>query len=140
LFDRIDYRTLSLEQDTRRDLKHDAPPAPRGRQTLPPGAQSEMVTAIERAIAVPTADRLFYVGDAIRAGISLQRIFDLTAIDPWFLAQMQRLVNMEGEIKAAPELSAEVLRDAKRLGFSDPQIAALRGLTQKCARSGWRWA
>ncbi|RYZ01769.1 MAG: carbamoyl-phosphate synthase large subunit [Myxococcales bacterium] len=131
LFDRIDYRTLSLEPDTRRDLKHDAPPAPRQRLTLPPpAAQNELIPAIERAISVPTADRLFYVGDAIRSGISLERINALTGIDPWFLAQMNRLVEMEGTIKDAPELSEDLLRDAKRLGFSDPQIATLRGLTQ----------
>ncbi|MDF3064573.1 MAG: Carbamoyl-phosphate synthase large chain [Polyangiaceae bacterium] len=131
LFDRIDYRTLSLEPDTRRDLKHDAPPAPRQRPTLPPpAAHDELIPAIERAIAVPTADRLFYVGDAIRSGISLERINQLTGIDPWFLSQMNRLIEMEGTIKNAPELSEELLRDAKRLGFSDPQIATLRNLTQ----------
>jgi carbamoyl-phosphate synthase large subunit len=134
LFDRIDYRTLSLEPDTRRDLKHDAPPAPRQRPTLPPAAQNELIAALERAIAVPTADRLFYVGDAMRTGISLERIYELTAIDPWFLAQLQRIVSFEQTIKDAPELSADLLRDAKRLGFSDPQIASLRGLTQKEVR------
>ncbi len=134
MFDRIDYRTLWLEPDTRRDLKHDAPPAPKQRPTLPPPGQVEMVAAIERAIAVPTADRLFYVGDAIRIGISLERINQLTGIDPWFLSQLERIVKMEGTIKAAPELDAEVLRDAKRLGFSDPQIATLRGLSQQAVR------
>src|SRR5882724_7070112 len=85
LVGRVDYRALRVDPDTRRDLKHDAPPAPRQRPTLPPAAQNELITAIERAIAVPTADRLFYVGDAIRSGISLERINLLTGIDPWFL-------------------------------------------------------
>jgi len=141
LFDRIDYRTLSLAPDTLRDFEARrtarAAPTP---DVAGRAAQAEMITAIERAIAVPTADRLFYVGDAIRSGISLERINQLTGIDPWFLAQMQRIVNMEGSIKAAPELSQDVLRDAKRLGFSDAQLANLRGLTQKEVRETRRQA
>ena len=134
LLDRVDYRTLSVEPDTRRDLARDAPPAARPKQTLPPPGENELIRPLERAIAVPTADRLFYVGDGIRAGITLERIHQLSGIDPWFLSQLERIVAMEGEIEKAPELTADVLRDAKRMGFSDPQIASLRNLTQTQVR------
>jgi carbamoyl-phosphate synthase large subunit len=136
LLDRVDYRVLAkTPSDKPRDLAHDAPPAQKPRPTLPPPVGNELEVAIERLIAIPSAERLFYVGDAIRLGISLDRIFELTQIDPWFLTQLERLVQQESVIKAAPELTPELLRESKRLGFSDVQIAELRGLTQEEVRT-----
>ena len=136
LVDRVDYRVLAREPEGRkRDLAHDAPPAAKPRPTLPPPAGGELRTALERLIGVPTADRLFYVGDALRQGMTPAEIFELTAIDPWFLSQLERLVKHEDVIREAPELGAELLLESKRLGFSDAQIAELRSTTQDAVRS-----
>jgi carbamoyl-phosphate synthase large subunit len=130
LTDRVDYRLLTREPDKKRDLAHDAPPQARPRETLPPPAGDELVKAVEKLVTIPAADRLFYVGDAMRLGVSTERLFELTAIDPWFLSQLERIVKHESKIKDAPELTAELLFESKRLGFGDAQIAELRQVTQ----------
>ncbi|MFZ5891182.1 MAG: carbamoyl-phosphate synthase large subunit [Myxococcota bacterium] len=130
LMDRVDYRVLAKEPETRRDLTRDAPPAARPRPTLPPPAGNEVEAALTKLVGVATADRLFYVADALRLGLSEQRLNELTGIDPWFLAQLGRLVAQEKLLASAPELSRDLLWDSKRLGFSDAQIAALRNTTE----------
>jgi carbamoyl-phosphate synthase large subunit len=134
LVDRIDYRLLAREPETERDLTRDAPPAAKPRETLPPPGGDEIKTALAKLVTVPTADRLFYVVDAVRAGISLERLNQLTGIDPWFLSQIGRIVAMEQELTNAAELGPELLRRAKRLGFSDVQIAAARDTDQASIR------
>ena len=57
-------------------------------KSLPPPRPEELVRALRSVIPIPVADRLFYVADAMRAGISNEEIHDLTKIDPWFLAQI----------------------------------------------------
>src|SRR3954463_11087072 len=126
LFDRIDYRELKFSPDAARDLAHDAPPLAKPKATLPPPVGDELWAALEKAVRVPTAERLFYVGDALRHGISTERLNKITGIDPWFLAQLERIVKQEQKIKNAPELDADLLRESKRLGFSDVQLGALR--------------
>jgi carbamoyl-phosphate synthase large subunit len=130
LVDRVDYRVLARAPTGERDLAHDAPPAQKPRETLPPPSSAEHRRAVEGVLAVPTADRLFYVGDALRSGISLERIFALTGIDPWFLAQLERIVRHESVVRAAPELTKELVFESKRLGFSDRQLAELKGSTE----------
>ncbi|HEV8248178.1 MAG TPA: carbamoyl-phosphate synthase large subunit [Polyangiaceae bacterium] len=129
LMDRVDYRVLVREPELR-DLAHDAPPQARPRPTLPPASSDEMKSALEKLVTIPAADRLFYVGDAMRFGVSLERLHELTAIDPWFLAQLWRVVQHERLLAEAPELSVELMRESKRLGFGDAQIAELRKVTQ----------
>jgi carbamoyl-phosphate synthase large subunit len=130
LVDRVDYRVLARAPVAVRDLAHDAPPAQKPRETLPPAAGDEQKHAVEKLIGVPTADRLFYVGDALRMGVTPERVNELTGIDPWFVAQLERIVKHEGVIAGAPELAKELLFESKRLGFSDRQLAALRGTTE----------
>jgi len=127
LHDRIDYRVLAQKKEVKRDLTNEAPPANKPRPTLPPASPNEMATALRKVIGRPAADRLFYVGDALRAGISAEEVYDLTGIDPWWLAQFQRIIAHEAKLAQAPELDFELMREAKRLGFGDAQIAALRG-------------
>jgi len=129
LFDRIDYRNLKFSPDAARDLAHDAPPLAKPKPTLPPPVGDELWAALEKAVRVPTAERLFYVGDALRHGIGTERLNKITGIDPWFLAQLERIVKQEKKIETAPSLDAELLRESKRLGFSDVQIGALRKQT-----------
>jgi carbamoyl-phosphate synthase large subunit len=136
LVDRVDYRVLAREPEGQeRDLTRDAPPPAKARPTLPPPAGNELRVALERLIGVPSAERLFYVGDALREGFTTAEIFERTAIDPWFLSQLERIVKHEGVIRSAPELGAELLLESKRLGFSDAQIAELRGISQDDVRA-----
>ncbi|MGH6912338.1 MAG: carbamoyl-phosphate synthase large subunit, partial [Geminicoccales bacterium] len=72
LMDRVDYRLLAAEGAPTRDLVYEAPPMQKPRPTLPPPAPGELERALERVIAVPTAERLFYVVDALRAGIPIE--------------------------------------------------------------------
>lgn len=71
-------------------------------------------------------ERIFLIAEAFRRGWQLQRIQDLTNVDWWFLDKIERLVNMEDEIRREPGLTQETLYQAKRNGFTDRAIAELR--------------
>jgi carbamoyl-phosphate synthase large subunit len=77
--------------------------------------------------------RIWYVGDAFRAGYSLEEVFELTAIDPWFLTLIKELIDLEAEIKAQglQAMDEKRVRYLKRKGFSDSRIATLLGGTEK---------
>ena len=103
--------------------------------TLPlPDEDAEDSLAYE--LRNPGADRLLYVADAFRAGWSLQRVNELSYIDPWFLSQIQDLVREETATIAAGStaLDAARLRALKRKGFSDMRLARLTGLAEKAVR------
>jgi carbamoyl-phosphate synthase large subunit len=78
------------------------------------------------------AERLFYLADAFRLGMSLEEIHDLSKIDPWFLAQVEDLVHTEAHVRTAGHeaLGRESLRLLKRKGFSDRRIGQLVGTTE----------
>jgi carbamoyl-phosphate synthase large subunit len=82
----------------------------------------------------PTDGRLQTVMAAIRAGASPQEVFDATKIDPWFVDQLFLIHEIAEELAAAPELSADLLAEAKRYGFSDAQIAGMRSLREDVVR------
>ncbi len=84
--------------------------------------------------AIPHDGRLKDVMDAIRAGATAEEIFDATAIDPWFVDQLMLINEVAAEVTAAPELTPELLRLAKRHGFSDLQIGKIRGMTADVVR------
>ncbi|MEY4562890.1 MAG: carbamoyl phosphate synthase large subunit, partial [Pseudomonadota bacterium] len=86
-------------------------------------------------------ERILYVGDAFRIGLSLQEIFEETAIDPWFLAQIEDLIKTETALagRQLAELSADELRFLKKKGFSDRRLAKLLGTNQHAVREA-RWA
>jgi carbamoyl-phosphate synthase large subunit len=88
-------------------------------------------------LRVPGAERVWYIADAFRFGMTLDEVFDLTFIDPWFLSQLEELVQIEGEIvkskKKAPSVTR--LRDWKRKGFSDRRLAQLLGSTEDKLRA-----
>ncbi|MEZ5327469.1 MAG: carbamoyl-phosphate synthase large subunit [Verrucomicrobiales bacterium] len=82
---------------------------------------------IERKLSVPNAERIFWVAVAMREGMTVEEIFQLTTIDFWFLDQMRKIIDEEAELKNV--LGDPVaLRKAKKLGFSDRQIAFCRWL------------
>ena len=90
--------------------------------------QAPSAEEITRKLAVPTAERIFWIQTAFSNGFSLDEVQQLTQIDPWFLAQMQDLA------KAGDSLDKLDLREAKKLGFSDRQIALARGTTEENIR------
>jgi carbamoyl-phosphate synthase large subunit len=129
----VEYR--QLEQDVPgRDLTREAPPEYRPKPELPPATEAELRTAVLARIGIATPDRLFYVADAMRLGVSAQEIHERTAIDPWFIAQIERILECEKRVKAAKELDLSLLTEAKRLGFGDAQLASLRGVSEQQIR------
>ncbi|MBA2953019.1 carbamoyl-phosphate synthase large subunit [Nocardioides sp. MAH-18] len=90
--------------------------------------------ALLEAIRTPHDGRLKKVMDAIRAGATPEEIFDATGIDPWFVDQLMLINEIAAEVTAAPELTPELLRKAKRHGFSDVQIGKIRGMTADVVR------
>ncbi|GAB2649254.1 carbamoyl-phosphate synthase large subunit [Prescottella soli] len=78
------------------------------------------------AIKVPTDGRMYQIAQAFELGATLEQLFDATKIDPWFLDQMQQIVELGDKVRAAESFGEAGLRFAKHHGFSDRQIAALR--------------
>jgi carbamoyl-phosphate synthase large subunit len=100
------------------------------------GYSDEAMTRIRTELAIPRGQRLWYVGDAFRAGLSVDEVFKLSRIDVWFLEQIKELIAVEGEIAAQKisKLEAADLRRYKRLGFSDRRIARLIGVKEESVR------
>ncbi len=102
-----------------------------------PGAEE-----IEQKLSVPNSQRIFYLRHALMAGMSIDAIFQLTAIDPWFLYQLKQIVDLEAELRQAGQacgpagdgplpaiaVSDDRLWQAKAWGFSDMQLAHLLGI------------
>ncbi|MEZ4422783.1 MAG: carbamoyl-phosphate synthase large subunit [Gemmatimonadota bacterium] len=86
------------------------------------------------ALRRPTAERPFQIKRAFLAGISAEEIADATKFDPWFVDQLEELVELERWYVALEEPTAADLRRMKRNGFSDRQLADLRGETEKAVR------
>ena len=84
------------------------------------------VAAVLEDLKVPTDKRMYDVELALRLGASVDEVHEASGIDPWFLAELQALVEFRQQLHDAPVLDAELLREAKAYGLSDAQIAALR--------------
>jgi carbamoyl-phosphate synthase large subunit len=94
---------------------------------------------IEKKLAIPNSQRVFYLRYALMAGMSIETIRDLTDIDPWFLYQIKQIVDLEDRLRRLGEqgatagdgdglpVSDDLLRQAKSWGFSDMQLAHLLG-------------
>jgi carbamoyl-phosphate synthase large subunit len=109
--------------------------------TEPTGSRTDSCTTDEEALgdllrraAIPHDGRLRDVQQALQAGATVEQLYDATGIDPWFLDQIALLDELAAEMKAAPELDRELLRQAKRHGFSDSQIGRLRGMSEDVVR------
>ena len=87
---------------------------------------------IVEEIGTPGPDRILFLGDAFRLGLSLDEIFEETKIDPWFLAQIEDIIKTEEQVKARTlgSLTAAELRYLKQKGFSDRRLAKLMGTNQ----------
>ncbi len=92
----------------------------------PASRESVDVAGLLESMRTATDGRLSLVQLALWAGATLEDVFDSTAIDPWFLDQIVLINEVADSVREAPELTAEVVRRAKRHGFADRQIAELR--------------
>ncbi|WP_308652136.1 carbamoyl-phosphate synthase large subunit [uncultured Actinomyces sp.] len=99
-----------------------------------PRPDAKATAALLESIQVPTEHRLLELQQAIRGGATLDQLFEVTKIDPWFLDQMMLLQEVAESVQQAPALTREVLARAKRHGFSDSQVAALRGISEDTVR------
>jgi carbamoyl-phosphate synthase large subunit len=86
----------------------------------------------------PTDGRIVTVQQALRAGATAEEVFEATKIDPWFIDQIVLINEVADSIAASKELDEAILRHAKDHGFSDVQIAELRGLSEQAVRDT-RW-
>ncbi|MES9924127.1 MAG: carbamoyl-phosphate synthase large subunit [Candidatus Thiodiazotropha endolucinida] len=89
--------------------------------------EEDVRDTLVREIRLPGPERLWYVAECFRFGMSLEEIFEICAIDPWFLVQIEELVNIERELsgQGLEALDGERLRFLKRKGFADRRIAEL---------------
>ena len=99
------------------------------------GGREAHLKAIRESLRVPKWDRVFHIADAIRLGMNIEEIHDLSKIDPWFLANIQQIVEYEERLRHSESgrpsmirlFTTPVMREAKALGFSDRRLAQLVG-------------
>ncbi len=90
---------------------------------------------VRERLRVPNADRLWYLGEAFRRGMTVDEVAGLTAIDPWFLRHIDEIVAEERALAANRALAPERLRALKQQGFADVRLAALAGTTEDAVRA-----
>ncbi|MBK0418148.1 carbamoyl-phosphate synthase large subunit [Leucobacter sp. CSA1] len=98
------------------------------------GPQDRPLESLLETIGRPTDGRIVDVQQALRLGASIEQVYAATAIDPWFLDQIALINEVAERVASAPQLSLDVLREAKDHGFSDAQIAAIRGISESEVR------
>ncbi|MCW8860472.1 MAG: carbamoyl-phosphate synthase large subunit [Deltaproteobacteria bacterium] len=93
-------------------------------------------------LQVPGSERIWFLADAIRAGYSIDKIYQLSGIDPWFLSNIAQIVEMEsvliahkGKLDEENQNMPELLREAKQYGFSDRRLADLWGTSEAAVRN-----
>ncbi len=91
---------------------------------------------LEHEMASPGAQRIWYVGQGFREGMTLEQVFNLTKIDPWFLAQIEDIVLTEKALagRSLKAMQAAELRELKKKGFSDRRLAKLLGTDETAVR------
>ena len=92
---------------------------------------------LRRELREPGPERMFFIGDAFRAGMSVEDVHALSFVDPWFLDQIEELVAIEGDVASAglAAIDARRMRALKRKGFSDARIAHLTGTDETAVRT-----
>ncbi|WP_322612239.1 carbamoyl-phosphate synthase large subunit [Dermacoccus abyssi] len=94
----------------------------------------EMARELLEQAKRPTDGRILLVQQALRGGLSVEEVHEATKIDPWFLDQLQLINEVAEEISRAPQLTPELLRLAKKHGFSDAQLAQLTDMKEDVVR------
>ena len=99
-----------------------------------------IISTLKLKLKTPTPERIFYIADALRFGLSVDDVFADTNIDPWFLVQIEDIVHTENQLKTLGmgDLTPNLLRRLKRKGLSDARIAKLMGVSEKQFRKT-RW-
>ncbi len=97
---------------------------------------SDAKDILRRELTVVGAERILYVGDAFRFGMSLKEIFDFTSIDPWFLCQIEEIIKLEQQLKTRllNQIDADEMFRLKRKGFSDARLGQLLHSTESSVR------
>jgi carbamoyl-phosphate synthase large subunit len=92
---------------------------------------------ITKELGEPRSERIWYVGDAFRCGISIEKVFNISKIDPWFLAQIKDIIDRETALKGKhiADLNHSALFQLKRRGFSDRRLAKLLDTDQHAVRA-----
>jgi carbamoyl-phosphate synthase large subunit len=133
-------RSLEIDKygfDSMIGLKPDAA------QTLSAEDVAQRKSEIMEHLRIPNSKRLWYLGDAFRLGMTIPELFEITFIDPWFLANIYHILRLEIELAAElgggklKSLSADgiaLLRKAKKWGFSDRRLSTLTGETESTVR------
>ncbi|MGE0156097.1 MAG: carbamoyl-phosphate synthase large subunit [Geobacter sp.] len=118
----LDSKLFDLAEETRRSL-----------------TEKEQGLLLEK-LKTPNAERVWYLGDALRSGMSVEEVFRHTAFDPWFVHCIRQILDKEEELKRnKPEtITAEQLFEAKQYGFSDKMLAKLWKTTEDAVRE-LRW-
>ncbi|HLN65502.1 MAG TPA: carbamoyl-phosphate synthase large subunit [Symbiobacteriaceae bacterium] len=94
-----------------------------------PGVKALSDEAIRTRLETATDERLYVIAEALRRGLTVDQIHAYSTVDRFFIRGVQRIVEAEKALVAAQELTADVLRQAKKLGFSDSYIGRLTGRT-----------
>jgi carbamoyl-phosphate synthase large subunit len=97
------------------------------------------IETLRAALATPTPERIYQLKRGFQAGMPVDELNAITAIDPWFLSQLHELVEAERGYAALPTPDPASIRAMKRLGFADAQLGQLRGESEARARER-RWA
>jgi carbamoyl-phosphate synthase large subunit len=95
----------------------------------------EDIERIELALIHPTDEIIFAVIEAIKAGLTIERINQLSAIDPWFLLKIKNIVDMEDILRKSNSFDEQLIRKAKKMGFSDKQLARCLNLNEMQVRN-----
>ena len=104
----------------------------------PEDEEPETEERLRDEMAHPTDERLYKIGKALKIGIPVMEIYRLSGVDPFFLNKIQNIIDMEAllcKLNLADQYAIEVIREAKRLGFSDEQIAVCQKTTEANIRS-----
>ena len=112
----------------------------RGKAPSDDGLDSTTTEALLSAVRRPTTFRKYQLKWALEAGIAVERLHRATGIDPWFLDQLDQIIELERWFESLSSLDAASMRRMKREGFSDAQLGALRGVDEAAIRSQrWEW-
>ncbi len=106
-------------------------------EILPEDMSAEDIEAtLRQELQQPGADRIWYLAEAFRHGMDCERIQQLTHIDPWFLVQVQEIINLEQDLRTRElnSIEKDEMYQLKRKGFSDSRMATLMGESEKAVR------
>ena len=101
----------------------------------PQEGNTENTETMEQALLHPTDEVIFDVVKAMQAGMTLEKISMLSAIDPWFLIRIKNIIDMEYTLRRHSDFNEDIIKEAKRIGFSDKQIGSCLGIDELKIRS-----